>query len=264
MDTIKDIRRRAGKRNLRFKLIKKDPFGNVILFKRMLIGVLGTLTYGRFNLVNSLKVEGTEYLMDLPQTNVMFISNHQTYYSDVMAFYHIFCSVKWRFKDNVNMPIYMLIPRANTYYVAAEETMKDSGLFPRILSLAGAVTVKRSWRAKGQNVARSADRRAPEKIKKALDAGWVINFPQGTTSPYAPVRKGTAHLIKSFNPIVVPVVINGFRRAFDKKGLYFKKRGTKLSVKFKEPITFPDDEPIANIMKAIEKAIEQRPLQKED
>ena len=79
---------------------------------------------------------------------------------------------------------------------------------------------------------------AVEKIGKGLKFGWVISFPQGTTRAFAPLRKGTAHLIKGENPIVVPVRINGFRRAFDKKGLLIKKRNTTLTVEFREPIRF--------------------------
>jgi hypothetical protein len=60
-----------------------------------------------------------------------------------------------------------------------------------------------------------------ENIKIALNDGWVITFP-GTTKSFKPVRKGTAHIIKE-RPIVVPIVIDGFRRSFDKKGLRMKK-----------------------------------------
>jgi 1-acyl-sn-glycerol-3-phosphate acyltransferase len=62
------------------------------------------------------------------------------------------------------------------------------------------------------------------KIFKALENNWVITFPQGTTKPFAPGRKGTALIIKQTKPIVIPVVINGFWRAFNKKGLRFKKK----------------------------------------
>jgi len=243
----------------KLKFMRIDPFGNVVLLKRALIGVLALFTYSRFNITNKLKIEGTEYLLDLPDSNVMFISNHQTYYADVMALYHIFCSVKWRFKDTIRYPLYFLLPRANSYYIAAEETMKDSGFLPKIFSYVGAVTVKRSWRAKGQEVQRGADRKAPEKIQKALEFGWVVNFPQGTTKPFAPVRRGVAHLIKEYDPIVVPVVINGFRRAFDKKGLKFKKRGTTLSVKFKPPLRFDKSYTVEQIQAEIARLIEQEP-----
>jgi 1-acyl-sn-glycerol-3-phosphate acyltransferase len=233
-----------------------DPFGNLILLKRFLISVVGWLTVPRFIFVNKLDIKGTEHLMDLPPNNVIFLSNHQTYFADVMAFYHIFGSVKWGFKNSIKNPFYLLWPKANVYYVAAEETMKG-GFLPRLFTLAGAVTVQRSWRDKGQTIDREVDLSAFDKIGKALEQGWVISFPQGTTRPYAPVRKGTAHIVKNLQPIVVPVVINGFRRAFDKKGLSLKKRGTSMSVRFKEPIYFDPAMDVDDIILRVRTAIEQ-------
>ncbi len=246
-----------SQRKIPVQIFRKDPFGNVIILKRMLVSALAMFTYGKFNLINKLNIEGTEYLEDLPQKNVLFISNHQTYYADVMALYHIFCSVKWHFRNSIRLPLYLLMPRANLFYVAAEETMKNSGFFPKILSYTGAVTVKRSWRQQGKDVARGADRNAPEKIKKALEYGWVVTFPQGTTSPYAPVRKGAAHLIKEYNPIVIPVHIDGFRRAFDKKGLRFKKRGVNLKIKFHAPLEYSESDTLEELTKIITAAIGQ-------
>ncbi len=241
----------------KIKILPKDSFGNVILLKRVLIGTLGAITYARLNIHNNLKIEGTQYLKYLPTNDVLFLSNHQTYFADVIALYHVFCSVKWGFKNNVNFPIYLLSPRVRNYYVAAAETMKDSGIIPKIFSYAGAVTVERSWRAKGENVKRELDDAAGTKINDALKSGWVVSFPQGTTKPFAPVRKGTAHIIKSNNPIVVPVVINGFRRAFDKKGLFYKKLGTNLSIEFKEPVQFPSSLTVEEISEKIRVLIGQ-------
>lgn len=255
----------SKKRALNVKIIRKDPFGNVIVFKRMLISVLAAFTYGRLNIVNKLNIEGTEHLEKLPSNNVLFISNHQTYYADVIAMYHIFCSVKWQFRNSIRWPLYLLMPRANMYYVAAEETMNESGWLPKIFSYTGAVTIKRSWRYKGSNVERGADRGAIDKIKKALDHGWVVNFPQGTTSPYAPVRKGVAPMMKKFNPIVVPVQIDGFRRAFDKKGLFFKKRGINLNVKFLPPLEYDPEESTEELLKKVTAAIGQiKPVTEDD
>ncbi len=232
---LKPIKKRPPKTKFGRRI--KDPFGNLILLKRALTSIIGIATYRRLNIVNKMNVEGMEILRDLPRQNVLFVSNHQTYFADVFAFNHIFSSDKWRMK-NINFPIYLMMPRVRSYYIAAEETMKKSGLLPRIFSYAGAVTVKRAWRSNGKDVKRNSDLRAPAKIKAALSHGWVINFPQGTTTPNAPVRKGSASLIKSFNPIVVPVKIDGFRAAFDKKGLKFKERGVELSVKFGQPVQF--------------------------
>ena len=95
---------------------------------------------------------------------------------------------------------------------------------------------------------------------------WVITFPQGTTKAFAPGRKGTAHIIKHTNPIVIPVVIKGFSRAFNKKGLILKRRGISLSVRFKEPLqidtSLSSDEIMDQIMNAIEQSKEFMPGKK--
>jgi hypothetical protein len=119
------------------------------------------------------------------------------------------------------------------------------------------LTIERSWRAEGREVQRSVDTTANDKIAKALAHGWVVSFPQGTTTPYAPVRKGTGHLLKANEPIVIPVVINGFRRAFDKKGLRFKKRNTLLTVQFKEPLQYSKDDSVDDIVAKVRHAIGQ-------
>ncbi len=238
-----------------FGLFERDPFGNWLILKRFIILVAGLPTYWRLAVANQLKVEGAEFLEKLPNQNVYFISNHQTYFADVIAFYHIFCSVKWGFRNRV-LPIALFAPRARTFYVAASETMKE-GLIPKIFSLAGAILVERSWRAKGENVKRTLDTSAGDNVAMGLKFGWVVSFPQGTTSPYAPIRKGTAHIIKDNNPIVVPVVIDGFRRAFNKSGLNYKKRNTEIKVKFKEPIYFSPDATVEEITEVVKNIIEQ-------
>ncbi|AWL07933.1 1-acylglycerol-3-phosphate O-acyltransferase [Aquirufa nivalisilvae] len=230
---------------------ERDPFGNPIVFKRIIMVVLGFLTYSRLVMYNKTKIKGTEHLDELPERGVLFLSNHQTYFMDVICLYHIFFSVKWGFRNSVNYPIYLLAPRSNLFYVAAAETMKDDGILPKVFAQAGAILVNRSWRAKGENVKREVDLEAVEKIKKGLGFGWVISFPQGTTRAFAPLRKGTAHLIKSTNPIVVPVRINGFRRAFDKKGLLLKMRNTQLEVEFRQPIQFQEHDSVEAILDKI-------------
>lgn len=226
-----------------------------MFLKRMIIFVAGWPTFWKIAVANKLKIEGIEYLKDLPDRNVFFISNHQTYFADVITFYHIFSNVKWGFGKKL-FPVYLLAPRAFIFYVAAKETMK-SGIIPKIFSLAGAILVERSWRAEGVNVKREVDRSAGDNVSKALREGWVISFPQGTTSPYAPIRKGTAHIILDNKPIVVPVVINGFRRAFNKTGLKYKRRNTTLSVKFKKPLHIDEHSTLEGVTHTVEQIIEQ-------
>src|SRR5690606_11773722 len=90
--------------------------------------------------------------------------------------------------------------------------------------------------------------------------GWVVTFPQGTTTAFAPGRRGTALLVKKTNPVVIPVVIDGFRRAFDKKGLKIKKRGVRATMRFKEPLECDlENENAEQIMEKIMDAIEKSP-----
>ncbi len=236
-------------------LFQRDPWGNFLFIKRLIIFVAGWPTYWRIAVANKLTIEGGEHLKNLPNENVLFISNHQTYFADVITFYHIFCAAKWGMFRKL-IPIYLFVPRGKTFYVAAKETMK-SGFLPKMFSLAGAILVERSWRAEGKNVQREVDTSAADNVTLGLNAGWVVTFPQGTTSPYAPIRKGTAHLIKTNKPIIVPVVIDGFRRAFNKTGLSYKKRNVNLKVRFKEPIFFHDHQSLEEIVDIVTKIIEQ-------
>jgi 1-acyl-sn-glycerol-3-phosphate acyltransferase len=200
----------------------------------------------------------------LPDSNVLFVSNHQTYYTDVITMYHIFGAHKWGFRNSIRNPLYLLSIRVNTYFIAAEETMKESGILPKLLTKAGAITVKRTWRKAGEAVQRNVDMNDVQTISKALKSGWVVTFPQGTTKPFAPARKGTALLIKEHQPMVVPIVINGFRRAFNKQGFLMKKRKTVLSVTIKPPIDFGSiedkspEEVIDIVMDAIEQSDQYR------
>lgn len=160
--------------------------------------------------------------------------------------------------NNTKYPGYLFPKKHSIYYVAAEETMK-SGFIPKLLALSGAITINRTWRANGQDVRRKVDKKEVQNIDKALGDGWVITFPQGTTKPYAIGRKGTAFIIKNHHPVVVPIVIDGFRRAFDKKGLFLKKKNTDLKVTFKKPLDINYDGTIEEIMDQIMDAIEQAP-----
>jgi 1-acyl-sn-glycerol-3-phosphate acyltransferase len=60
-----------------------------------------------------------------------------------------------------------------------------------------------------------------DNIMKALDNGWVATFPQGYIC-ICTGKKRDGKLVKIQRPIVIPIKINGFRRAFDKKGLRVK------------------------------------------
>lgn len=224
--------------------------------RKVLYALVGVFTYPGLAIINKLKIEGTEHIENLPKQNVLFVSNHQTYFADVITFLHIFCAVKWRKRNKLGLPYYLLNPFTRVYYVAAEETMKSS-FISRIFTLAGALTVKRTWKKDANETRRGLDPSDTRKIQRALDRAWVITFPQGTTKPFAPGRKGTAHIIRNCRPIVVPVVIQGFWRAFNKKGLKFKKKGVLLSVRFKEPMKIDYEASSEEILNQVMDAIEQ-------
>jgi 1-acyl-sn-glycerol-3-phosphate acyltransferase len=233
-----------------------DRLKHVNFVRKIVYAMVGALSYPGLTMMNRLAIAGTEHISNLPRKNVLFVSNHQTYFADVITFLHIFCAVKWRKENKLGIPYYLLNPFTKVYYVAAEETMKGS-FISRLFALAGALTVKRTWRSEGKEVKRGLDLGDTNKITRALEDNWVITFPQGTTKPFAPGRKGTAHIIKQTRPIVIPVVINGFWRAFNKKGLTFKKKGSLLSVTFKEPLVIDYDAPAETILDKVMNAIEQ-------
>ena len=240
-------------------LFKKNIFGQYLFIKKWIIRIIGTLSHRRYHGYNDLQIEGSDILRNLPETNVLFISNHQTYFADVVAMFHVFNAALSGRDDNIKNVGYLWNPKLNLYYVAAKETMK-SGFLPKIFAYAGSISIERTWRASGEDVNRQVKMSDISNINKALNDGWVITFPQGTTTPFKPIRKGTAHIIKRYKPIVVPIVIDGFRRSFDKKGIRIKKKNILQSMEIKAPLEIDYDiESIDQIVEKIEYAIEQHP-----
>jgi hypothetical protein len=238
-------------------LIKKNPFGHILFLKLWLIRIMGVLSHRRYRGFNEMDIDGSEIIKNLPPTGVLFVSNHQTYFADVMSMFHVFNASLSGRDDNIKNVGYLWKPKMNMYYVAAKETM-ESGLLTKIMAYGGAITVERTWRAKGEEVNRSVNPDDTKNIGVALEDGWVITFPQGTTKPFKPIRKGTAHIIKQYKPIVVPVVIDGFRRSFDKKGLRIKKRNILQSMEIKAPLEIDyENDSVDKIVEQLEYAIEQ-------
>lgn len=238
-------------------LFSKNPFGHYLYIKKWLIRIFGLLSHRRYRGFNELKIEGSEIIKNLPETKVLFVSNHQTYFADVTAMFHVFNASLSGRVDSIKNVGYLWDPKLNLYYVAAKETM-NAGLLTRIMAYAGAITVERTWRSKGKDIQREVNSEDIDNIGTALNDGWVITFPQGTTKPFKPIRKGTAHIIKQHKPIVIPIVIDGFRRSFDKKGIRLKKRGILQSFQIKPPMEFDyENDSIEDIVEKLEYAIEQ-------
>jgi 1-acyl-sn-glycerol-3-phosphate acyltransferase len=203
--------------------------------KRLVFVLLGVYAWALFRVINRLRSEGRENLADLPSTNVLLVSNHQTYYMDVLGIHSAIasesCGPLDGFRHNLAIG-----------FVAAVETLNERGLLPRIFKFAGAVLVRRSWRDGERDVQRPVDPRDIGRVVDALRRGWLITFPQGTTTENAPVRRGTAHVIHETMPVVVPVLVEGFDRAFSRKGLRCIARGVDLVVRFGKPLSIaPED-----------------------
>ena len=238
-----------------------DKLKNIRLIRALVYAIVGSFYYPRLTMINKLKIEGTEHIKDLPKKNVLFISNHQTYFAEVITFLHIFCAVKWGKKNRLGFPSYLLYPFTRVYFVSAAETMKKNWI-TRLFELAGSLSIKRTWNQGSKEVRQGLDPSDTRKIERALKSNWVITFPQGTTKPFAPGRKGIVFLIKQNKPIVIPIIVNGFNVAFDKKGLRLNKKGTLLSVKFKEPLPIDynagNDDILETVMLSIGQSLTQQ------
>jgi 1-acyl-sn-glycerol-3-phosphate acyltransferase len=240
-------------------VFKRNPFGHILFLKKWLIRFFGLVSHGRYRRFNKLQIEGSEIIRELPENNVLFVSNHQTYFADVAAMFHVFNASLSGRDDSLKNIGYIWNPKLNIYYVAASETMK-SGFLPKVFAYVGSISIDRTWRSGGKDVNRQVKMSDISNISKALKDGWVITFPQGTTKPFKPIRRGTAHIIKTYKPVVVPIVIDGFRRSFDKKGLMIKKRNVLQSMVIKPPMVIDyENETVEDIVKRLQIEIEQDP-----
>ena len=143
-----------------------DRLKNFHPVRKIVYFFVGLFSYPGLVIVNKLKITGTEHLRGLPKRGVLFVSNHQTYFADVITFLHIFCAVKWGKMNKLGIPYYLLNPFTRVNYVAAEETMKGS-FISRLFLLAGGLTVKRTWRSEGHEVRRGLDPSDTRKIGRA-------------------------------------------------------------------------------------------------
>ena len=152
-----------------------------------------------FRLLNQVQAEGDELLDRLPRRNVVFLSNHQSYFMEAIAFFDL-VYVKHGF--DLEDPFLR--------FSAAEETMKKN-LMTALFSRAGGVTFRRSFREAGVEVQRPVDLEGVARVVEAIETGWLLHFPAGTTQPGAPLRKGVAQILHRTRAIAVPVRVDGFR-----------------------------------------------------
>ena len=137
-------------------IFKENPFGHILFLKKLLIRFMGLVTHARYKQFNTLEIEGSEVIRNLPDKNVLFVSNHQTYFADVVAMFHVFNASLHGRDDSIKNVSYLWRPKLNVYYIAAAETMQKS-LFTKVLAYAGAIPVERTWRADGKDVQRQGE-----------------------------------------------------------------------------------------------------------
>jgi 1-acyl-sn-glycerol-3-phosphate acyltransferase len=183
-------------------------------------GVGFTVPY--LSILNDVHVEGDEILSELPRRNVVFLANHQTYFMEALAFFDL---VYVRHQFPLEDPILR--------FSAAEETMKKN-LLTALMTLAGGVTFRRSFRDGGADVQRAVDLDGVARVQKAISDGWLLHFPAGTTRKRAPLRAGVARLLHQTRAIGVPVRVDGFRQVLLHKqlpGKLFKSLSIKIHPK---------------------------------
>lgn len=220
----------------------RDAFGRLRPIRFGMINLGGYLTVLQLRILNRLRIEGVEHLKRLPSRGVLLVSNHLTHYMDSIVVFH---SVSY-----LRRP-YLVWPRTDLYIVAALETMKTRGWLPRLMAYNGTICVKRTWKEGDQAVQRQVDPEDVANIARGLSGGWVLTYPQGTTTPGAPGRIGVARIIKETRPIVVPVRLQGLRDAFDKTGLKIRRLGQDLSVHYGRALDIDYDAPPAEILGAV-------------
>lgn len=167
--------------------------------RTMILGIGNVVTPVYFRWLNDVKAEGDELLKSLPRRNVVFLSNHQTYFTEAIAFYDLLYIVHGLPYEDPHLR-----------FSAATETMKKN-LLTKVLTYAGGVTFKRSFREAGREVNRPVDLEGVSKIEEAIATGWLLHFPTGTTQKSAPIRPGMAQLLHRTKPIAVPMRVDGFR-----------------------------------------------------
>jgi 1-acyl-sn-glycerol-3-phosphate acyltransferase len=165
----------------------------------LISGFAFTFTLPYFRLLNRIRASGDAILDTLPRKNVVFLSNHQTYFMEAFAFF-----------DLVYVKHSLPLENPYTRFSAATETMQKN-LVTQIFTKAGGVTFRRSFREGGRDVKRTVDFEGLAKVEEAIASGWLLHFPAGTTQKGAPLRPGVAQLLHRTKAVAVPLRVDGFR-----------------------------------------------------
>lgn len=195
--------------------------------RAMILGIGNLATPVYFRWLNEVKAEGDELLKELPRRNVIFLSNHQTYFTEAIAFYDLLYIVHGLPYEDPHLR-----------FSAATETMKKN-LLTKVLTYAGGVTFKRSFREAGKEVNRPVDLEGISKVEEAIATGWLLHFPTGTTQRNAPIRPGMAQLLHRTKPVAVPMRVDGFRDLLLHKQ-FPGRTGKKATIRLFPPMDLAD------------------------
>ena len=196
-----------------------QTFLNRWLRRGLLTGFGVGFTVPYLAILNDVHVEGDEVLRDLPRRNVVFLANHQTYFLEALSFFDL---VYVRHQLPLEDPVLR--------FSAAEETMKKN-LLTKLMSLAGGVTFRRSFREGGVDVVRPVDMDGVARVEEAIHEGWLLHFPAGTTRKGAPLRSGVSRLLHNTKAVALPLRVDGFRDLLLHKqlpGKLFKRCSLKI------------------------------------
>jgi hypothetical protein len=196
-----------------------QTFLNRWLRRGLLAGFGVGFTVPYLAILNDVHVEGDEVLKGLPRRNVVFLANHQTYFLEALSFFDL---VYVRHQFPLEDPLLR--------FSAAEETMKKN-LLTKLMSLAGGVTFRRSFREGGVDVVRPVDMDGVARVEEAIHEGWLLHFPAGTTKKGAPLRSGVSRLLHSTKAVALPLRVDGFRDLLLHKqlpGKLFKRCSLKI------------------------------------
>src|SRR5512147_947177 len=202
-------------------------FLNRWLRRGLLAGFGVGFTVPYLAILNDVHVEGDDVLKDLPRRNVVFLANHQTYFLEALTFFDL---VYVRHQFPLEDPVLR--------FSAAEETMKKN-LLTKLMTLAGGVTFRRSFREGGVDIRRPVDLEGVARVEESIRDGWLLHFPAGTTKKGAPLRSGVARLLHHSRALAIPVRVDGFRELLLHKqlpGKVFKR----CSVKIHPPLDLAD------------------------
>jgi 1-acyl-sn-glycerol-3-phosphate acyltransferase len=194
-------------------------FLNRWLRRGLLAGFGVGFTVPYLAILNDVQVEGDDVLKDLPRRGVVFLANHQTYFLEALTFFDL---VYVRHQFPLEDPILR--------FSAAEETMKKN-LLTKLMTLAGGVTFKRSFRDGGIDVQRAVDLDGVARVEEAIQDGWLLHFPAGTTRKGAPLRSGVSRLLHNTKAVALPLRVDGFRELLLHKqvpGKVFKRCSLKI------------------------------------